>query len=601
MMRRIKKARPFGQAFFTNATSAALLRHARVPQFAAQDLADVALRQIGAELDELRTLVARELRLAVVEHVLVGERRILLDDIELHRFARMLIGHAHGRHFEHARQLRDHVLDFVRINVEARHQNHVLLAVDELDIATRIHHADVARLEVAVGGHDLRRFFRTLPVTRHHLRSANADLARFADRQFVAVVVANRDFRGRQRQPDRARVLGGRGRVAGHARRCFGQPITFDNRRLRALVPALRNRFLHRHAAAVRDQQMREVELVEIGMIENRVIERVDRRERRNRIAVQFLDHARDVARIRNQDREAARAHRQQAADGEREHVIERQRRDRDRLHAGRQTRERGLGPRRRLQDVGDQIAVQQRRALRYAGRAARVLKERDVVGLLLDGLEALARAGRERGLERHVTGQTPRGHHLLHAAHDEIDDEALRRAEQIAHRRDHDVLHARLRDHGLERVGEVLEDDDRFGAAVLELMLELARRVKRIDVHDHVARAQDRGERDRILQHVGHHDGDARAGRDAARLEPGGEPLRQLVELSVGDGLAHAGERGLRAIRVETLREQRRDGRVLARVDLGGHARRVRFQPDLFHAASPPLYFRMVVLKNGS
>jgi hypothetical protein len=38
---------------------------------------------------------------------------------------------------------------------------------------------------------------------------------------------------------------------------------------------------------------------------------------------------------------------------------------------------------------------------------------------------------------------------------------------------------------HLLQRRGEVLEDDDRLGAGILELVLELARRIERIDV-DH-------------------------------------------------------------------------------------------------------------------
>ena len=58
----------------------------------------------------------------------------------------------------------------------------------------------------------------------------------------------------------------------------------------------------------------------------------------------------------------------------------------------------------------------------------------------------------------------------------------------------------------------EVLEDHDRLGAGVLELVLELARRVERIDVDDDVAGAQHARERDRVLHHVRHHDRDARA-----------------------------------------------------------------------------------------
>ena len=50
------------------------------------------------------------------------------------------------------------------------------------------------------------------------------------------------------------------------------------------------------------------------------------------------------------------------------------------------------------------------------------------------------------------------------------------------------------LRQHLLQRLGEVLDDDDGLGAGVLQLVLELARRVERVDVHHHVAGAQDAG-----------------------------------------------------------------------------------------------------------
>jgi len=69
---------------------------------------------------------------------------------------------------------------------------------------------------------------------------------------------------------------------------------------------------------------------------------------------------------------------------------------------------------------------------------------------------------------------------------------------------RGHDhVLHGGPADHLLQGGREVLEYHDRLGARVLQLVLELARRVERVDVHDHVAGPQRAGQRDRVLQHV--------------------------------------------------------------------------------------------------
>ncbi len=71
-------------------------------------------------------------------------------------------------------------------------------------------------------------------------------------------------------------------------------------------------------------------------------------------------------------------------------------------------------------------------------------------------------------------------------------------------------MLDWRLVDHLLQRRGEVFENDDGFRAGVLELVLELAWRVERVHVHGNEAGTQYRRNRNRILQHVGHHAGHA-------------------------------------------------------------------------------------------
>ena len=63
-----------------------------VAQFAAQDLADIGLRQVGPELDLLRDLVVRQLLVAELDDVLGGEVRVLLDDERLDGLARALVG-----------------------------------------------------------------------------------------------------------------------------------------------------------------------------------------------------------------------------------------------------------------------------------------------------------------------------------------------------------------------------------------------------------------------------------------------------------------------------------------------------------------------------
>ena len=192
----------------------------------------------------------------------------------------------------------------------------------------------------------------------------------------------------------------------------------------------------------------------------------------------------------------------------------------------------------------------------------------------------------RERFLERDRAGQLVRRHHLLHLAHHQVDDHALH-AEHLAERGHDHVLDRRAAAHLLQHVAEVLQHHDRLGAGILQLVLELARRVERIDVHHRAAGAQDAEHRDRVLQAVRHHDRHARAFGEAARLQPGAEVARALVELVEGDALAHAVERGAVAILGDARVEQLDERAVLAGVDVRGHACGVALQPDAVHVFS--------------
>jgi hypothetical protein len=139
-------------------------------------------------------------------------------------------------------------------------------------------------------------------------------------------------------------------------------------------------------------------------------------------------------------------------------------------------------------------------------------------------------------------------------------------------------------RHHLLQHAGEVLDDDDRLGARILQLVLELARRVERVDVDDDQPGPQDRRDGDRILRHVRQHHGDAVALGQALRLQPGGERRRGLVDLLEADRLAHELVRGAIAVAAKALVEEGDQRRILVHVDLGRHARRILLQPDLFH-----------------
>lgn len=102
-------------------------------------------------------------------------------------------------------------------------------------------------------------------------------------------------------------------------------------------------------------------------------------------------------------------------------------------------------------------------------------------------------------------------------------------------------MLQGRPLDHLLERRREVLEDDDRRRTRILQLVFELARRIQRVDVDAGVARAQHAAHRDGELRHVGQHDGHARAGLQATRLQPCAHRLRQRVEFAIRHPSFHA------------------------------------------------------------
>jgi hypothetical protein len=179
-------------------------------------------------------------------------------------------------------------------------------------------------------------------------------------------------------------------------------------------------------------------------------------------------------------------------------------------------------------------------RAFRHTGRAARVLQECDVLRGRLDASERAPAARIERVVEAHMTRQRILRHHLLDAPCGVIDDDALREAEQVAGRGNDHVLDRGLRDRLLQRRGEILQQHDHLGAGVLDLVLELARRIERVHVHHDAAGAQHADQRDRVLQDIGHHDGDARSAREPEALKPCGESGRVAVEVGESEPPIH-------------------------------------------------------------
>ena len=477
-----------------------------------------------------------------------------------------------------------HPLDLVRVHIETRHQDHVLLPVDDLDEATFVHHADVASGEPPLRIDHLVRLVLAVPVTRHHLRAADADLARHADAHGVAGVVAQDQFGGRDRQSDRPverREIEWIDRRRG---RGLGEPVGLDQRHAGDLGPLLGHRFLHRHAAAQRQLQRGEVELAERLVVHQRIEQRVHAGKGGELVFGHLLDEAGDVARIGDEDIFGAQRHEHEAVRCQRENMIERQRGDDD-LAALRV--QGGPYPCTRLQHVGDDVAVEQHRALGHPRGAPRVLQERNVLVAQRHALERASLPGGNGIGEADRTRQRVGGHHLLHVPQHEIDEDALE-AQQLADRRHHDVLHLGLADHGGHGIREILDADQNLGAGVTQLMLELARRIQRIDV-DHGAPHSQRAEQcHRVLQDVGHHQRNARALHAPEALQPCAERAGLRIELGKGQRLAHARERGPRGELAHALLEDVAHRRILVDVDFRGNTLRILLEPDFFHDAPP-------------
>src|SRR6056297_3734557 len=199
-----------------------------VPQFTPKNLAHVGLGQFLHELDVSGHLVAGQLLLAVLAQFVDGQRIVLANDHGLDQLAGRFVLDAYRADFQHLGMPGDDVLDLVRIDVEARDQDHVLLAVDDEEIALFVAAGHVAGLQPALAIENLGGLFGTVPVTLHDLRPTNAQFAGFADRDFVALGIDDLAFGRRDGQPYGPVVVFQVHRVDACGGRRFGKTVGFD-------------------------------------------------------------------------------------------------------------------------------------------------------------------------------------------------------------------------------------------------------------------------------------------------------------------------------------------------------------------------------------
>src|SRR5215831_2497829 len=137
---------------------------------------DWSLRQCVADLESLHHFVLAKLVLQKFLELVKRElcRTLLQLDECFRRLAAIFISDADHGYLLDARVLVDRLLKYARINIEAAAQQHVLGAIDDVDVAILVHVADLAGPHEAVGGHDLGSGIRIFPVPLHYVRAPDA-------------------------------------------------------------------------------------------------------------------------------------------------------------------------------------------------------------------------------------------------------------------------------------------------------------------------------------------------------------------------------------------------------------------------------------------
>src|SRR5919112_588791 len=173
-------------------SSVSLLRWVRfcllallVDEDATEELAHRALGQFLTELDRLRSLVGCETLLTEVEDLFLCRLGAgAFDDEGLDRLAAVLVGDADRDGLGHVGVLEEDLFDLARVDVVAGGHDHVLLPVDDVEVAALVHLRDVARVEPAVPQR-LCRLIGHAPVALHDLRAPDDQLPRLADGHLV--------------------------------------------------------------------------------------------------------------------------------------------------------------------------------------------------------------------------------------------------------------------------------------------------------------------------------------------------------------------------------------------------------------------------------
>ena len=275
--------------------------------------------------------------------------------------AAQLILYTDDRDFRYARELVYELLDLAWVYVLAHADDHILDAVDDVDVAVGVGPHDVARVQPAAAQR-LFRSFLEVPVAEHDIGAPDDELARLAERHLAAVAADDAPVDIRHDGADGAgpRIVPW---IHRDDRRCLGEPVALADRRLEFIAEILLDLLRQRRAA--RDDEAQRLHVLLAGELrEQRAYRGHDAG-----IGDAFVTYRRDglLRREGIEDDDArARVERIEHRAGPAEAVVHRQ-------HAERAVICLHVQARPDLLDIRDEVAMREHGPFRRAGRAARI------------------------------------------------------------------------------------------------------------------------------------------------------------------------------------------------------------------------------------
>src|SRR5712691_6622052 len=220
---------PLKTAAFTRVASPST-RGARREALAQHLLVDLPGGRLGKLFDQVPTRrhLERSQPLSAVLLDLRQDRPVGQHDDGVDFLAADLVGAADDRCRLDAGVFEQDVLDLARVDVLAAANDHVLLSVDEEEVAVLVDVADVSRVEPPAA-EGFRGRVRVPEVADHDVGPAEADLASLAGSDLVPLVAENCDLLAADRSPDRPDLAGPPKWVERRRAHSFGEPVPLED------------------------------------------------------------------------------------------------------------------------------------------------------------------------------------------------------------------------------------------------------------------------------------------------------------------------------------------------------------------------------------